>query len=150
MPNGKMSCFVDTTLLVYVADPSEPQKRPLVRDLLAEIIRNHTLVLSPQSLNECYRVVTERRNILPRRDAQRFVGAWQPYSTAPYDFDVTMRAWKIQDRHRFGWWDSMLLASASFARCDIFLSEDMQHEREVENLMILNPFKLNPNVQFAR
>jgi predicted nucleic acid-binding protein len=150
MPNGKMSCFADTTLLVYVADPAEPEKRPRVRDLLAEIIRNHILVLSPQSLNECYRVVTEKRRLMPRSDAQRFVRAWQKYCTASYDFDVTQQAWHIQERHGFGWWDSMLLASASIARCDVFLSEDMQHERPVDGLTILNPFRLDPSFQFSR
>ena len=150
MPNGKMSCFADTTLLVYVADPAEPEKRPRVRDLLAEIIRNHILVLSPQCLNECYRVVTEKRKLMLRSDAQRFVRAWQKYCTVCYDFDVMQRAWHIQERHGFGWWDSMLLASASIARCDVFLSEDMQHERPVDGLTILNPFRLDPSFQFSR
>ncbi len=150
MPNGRRSCFVDTMLLVYVADPSEPARRPRVRDLLAEIIRRHTLVLSPQSLNECYRVVTEKRGLMARNDAQRFVRAWQKYSTAPYDFAVTQRAWEILDRHGFGWWDSMLLASASLARCDLFLSEDMQHEQSVAGLIIVNPFELDPKFAFSR
>jgi hypothetical protein len=35
-------------------------------------------VLSPQSLNECYRVVTEKRGLIPRNDARRFIGAWLP------------------------------------------------------------------------
>jgi predicted nucleic acid-binding protein len=145
MPNGKMSCFVDTNLLVYVADPGEPKKRVLVRDLLAKIINHHTLVLSPQSLNECYRVVTVKRDLMPRNDARRFVTAWHKYCTAPYDFDVTRRAWQIQDRHRLGWWDSVLLASASLARCDVFLSEDMQHEKLVDGLTIISPFHVDPN-----
>jgi predicted nucleic acid-binding protein len=150
MPNGKMSCFVDTTLLVYVTDPAEREKRPRARDLLAEIIKNHMLVLSPQSLNECYRVVTEKRALMPRSDAQRFVRAWQPYCTGPYNFDVTQRAWQIQDQHGFGWWDCLLLASASISRCEVFLSEDLQHERDIDGLIVLNPFKLDPSFQFSR
>jgi predicted nucleic acid-binding protein len=144
MPNGKMSCFADTNLIVYVMDPAEMEKRLYVRDFLAQIIRHHTLVLSPQSLNECYRVVTEKRDLMPRNDAQRFIKAWLKYSTAPYDFEVTRQAWRIQDRHGFDWWDSMLLASASLAGCEFFLSEDMQHEQAVDGLTIVDPFKLNP------
>jgi predicted nucleic acid-binding protein len=33
------------------------------------------------------------------------------------------------------------------ARCDVFLSEDMQHERLVDGLIILNPFKLDLDFQ---
>jgi predicted nucleic acid-binding protein len=149
MPNGKMNCFADTNLLIYVTDPAIPRKRQQARDLLAEIIRRHTLVLSPQSLNECYRVVTEKRGLIPRNDARRFIGAWLPFCTAPYDFDVTQQAWQIEDGYGFSWWDCMLLGSASLAGCEIFLSEDMQHEQTVAGLTILNPFKLGPSALFT-
>jgi predicted nucleic acid-binding protein len=150
MPNGKMSCFADTNLIVYTVDPDEPEKRRHSKDLLNQIINRHSLVLSPQSLNECYRVVTEKRGLMPRNEAQLFVFALSEFCLAPYDFDVTQKAWQIQDRNGFGWWDCTLLASALFARCDIFLSEDMQHERTVDGLTILNPFKLDPNFQLSR
>jgi predicted nucleic acid-binding protein len=150
MPNGKMSCFADTNLIVYTVDPDEPEKRRHSKDLLNQIINRHSLVLSPQSLNECYRVVTEKRGLMPRNEAQLFVYALSEFCLAPYDFDVTQKAWQIQDRNGFGWWDCTLLASALFARCDIFLSEDMQHERTVDGLTILNPFKLDPNFQLSR
>jgi predicted nucleic acid-binding protein len=150
MPNGTMSCFVDTNLIVYVTDPAEIKKRVYVRDFLARIIRHHTLVLSPQSLNECYRVVTGKRDLMPRNDAQRFIRGWLKYSTAPYDFEVTQRAWRIQDRHGLGWWDCMLLASASLAGCEFFLTEDMQHEQVIDGLTVLDPFRLDPDFVLSR
>lgn len=150
MPNGKMNCFADTNLIVYTIDPREPGKSRHAKDFLNQIINRHTLVLSPQSLNECYRVVTGKRGLMPKNEARLFLYALSEFCTAAYDFDVTQRAWQIQDRHGFGWWDCTLLASALLARCNLFLSEDMQHEQTVESLTILNPFKLDPNVQFAR
>jgi len=150
MPSGKTSCFADTNLLVYTVDPAEPEKRQRAKDFLTRIINRHTLVLSPQSLNECYRVMTEKRGLMPRNEARLLVWAWSKFCTASYDFDVTQRAWQIQDQHGFNWWDCMLLASASQARCDLFLSEDMRHEQSVAGLTILNPFKLAPNFDFSR
>jgi len=150
MPNGKMSCFVDTNLLVYAMDPGERAKRLQAKDLLKLIINRHTLVLSPQSLNEYYRVLTEKRDLVPRNEARRLVWAWSEFCKAPYDFQVAQQAWEIQDRHGFGWWDSMLLASATFAGCELFFSEDMQHERVIGRLTILSPFKLDPAALFSR
>ena len=98
-------------------------------------------MLSPQSLNECYRVVSERRGLLPRNETRLFVYALSEFCTARYDFEVTQTAWRIQDRHRFGWWDCMLLGSALLAGCNLFLSEDMQHERTVDGMTVLDPFK---------
>jgi predicted nucleic acid-binding protein len=145
MPSGKMNCFADTNLLIYVADPAEPVKRPQVRDLLVQIIRRRLLVLSPQSLAECYVVVAEKRGLMPRNDARRFVRAWRPYCTAPYDFEVAQQAWRLQDRYEFAWWDCMLLASALLAGCGTFFSEDMHHEQDVDGMTILNPFRLDPS-----
>lgn len=150
MPNGTTSCFVDTNLLIYSLDPKEDERRRVAGDLLKNLADTETLVLSPQSLNECYRALTERRDLLPRNDARAYVVCLLRFCTAPYDFDVTQRAWQIQDRHGFGWWDSMLVASASIAQCDVFFSEYMQHERTVDGLTILNPFRLDPKLQFSR
>jgi predicted nucleic acid-binding protein len=145
-----MSCFADTNLIVCTIDPQQPEKRRHAKDFLNEIVNRHTLVLSAQSLNECYRVVTGKPGLMPRNEARLFIYALSDFCTASYDFEVTRKAWQIQDRHGFGWWDCMLLASASFARCDVFLSEDMQHEQRVEGLVILNPFKLETGFNLSR
>ena len=150
MPNGKMNCFADTNLIVYTVDPNEPEKRQRSKDFLNQIINRHTLVLSPQSDNEGDRVVTEKRGLMPRNDAQLFLFALTKFCSAPYDFEVTRKAWQIQERNDFGWWDCTLLASALLAGCNLFLSEDMQHERAIESMTILNPFKLAPDFEFSR
>ncbi len=148
MPNGKTSCFVDTNLIVYTMDPAEKQKRLQARDFLNRMIDFGTPVLSPQSLNELYRVLTEKRGLMARHDAQTVVWAWNRFCTAPYDFDVTQRAWEIHDRTNFGWWDSMLLASASLAGCEFFMSEDLGHGQSIAGLTVLDPFKLDQNAFF--
>jgi predicted nucleic acid-binding protein len=150
MPNGKTNCFADTNLLVYAMDPTETEKRQRAKDLLKQIINLHTLVLSPQSLNECYRVITEKRGLIPRNEARLLVWGWSEFCTAPYDFIVTQRAWQIEGKYGFGWWDSMLLASASLAGCTLFFSEDMQHEQPVGDMTILSPFRLGSNFSFFR
>jgi predicted nucleic acid-binding protein len=145
-----MNCFADTNLLVYAVDPTASEKRALAKEILDQITSRHTLVLSPQSLNECYRVVTEKRRLVERDSAQLYVAALQTYCTAPYDFDVTRLAWRIQDTHGFGWWDSMLLGSASIARCELFISEDMQHGQRVGDMTIVSPFDLLSTFRLSR
>ena len=34
----------------------------------------------------------------------------------------------------------MLLASASLSCCNVFVSEDLQHRRKLDDLTIINPF----------
>ena len=141
MPNVRMNCFVDTTLLVYAIDPADRKKQLIAADLLRTVARAGTLVLSPQSLNEFYRVVTDRRGLLSQREARTEVGRLLPFCTAPYDYDVTQLAWRIQDQHGFSWWDCVLLASGCLAGCGAFFSEDLQPDRRVGEMTIINPFQ---------
>ncbi|MBK5956802.1 hypothetical protein CCR97_01005 [Rhodoplanes elegans] len=142
MPSGRRSWFVDTNLIVYTVDPSEPEKRKIATDWLTRMVETKSLVLSPQSLNECYRVITERRPRMGRDEARLFISGFVSCCTANLDIDVLRRAWRVQDAGGFNWWDSLLIASALIARCSVFLSEDMQHERTIEGMTILDPFKL--------
>jgi predicted nucleic acid-binding protein len=144
MPSAKTNCFVDTNVLVYMVDPEEPEKRALAADLVEHMMASRALILSPQSLNECYRIVTDRRRILSRKDARRFIGALSSFCVAPPGYDVARQAWRIQDATNFVWWDCMLLSSALLAGAEYFLSEDLQHERQLEGMTILNPFRLDP------
>lgn len=143
MPTARMNCFVDTNVLVYAADTKDRTKHPLAASLLRRTIKNHTLVLSLQSLNEWYSVAVEKRRLIGRETGRGFVADLTPFCTAPLDYAVTQHAWLIQDQTSFAIWDCLLLASASLAGCELFLSEDMQHERQILNVRILNPFKLD-------
>lgn len=145
MPNAKTTCFVDTNLLVYAVDPAEPEKRALAADWLRRMVRNRTLVLSAQSLNECYRVIADRRRTAPRHAARGYIETLRPFCTAPSGCEITGRAWRIQDDCGFPWSDCLLLASAAAAGCTDFLSEDMQHERSGDGVTMLDAFKLEPH-----
>lgn len=135
-----MIFFLDTNLLVYLLDPQAEEKRRIAGRFFLEKKPDDTLVLSPQSLNECYRVMTDRRGFMPRGEARRFIESLMPYCTAPLDATTLPTAWKIQDEG-FSWWDSLLLSSALQAGCTVFYSEDMQNGRSLAGMSIINPFQ---------
>jgi predicted nucleic acid-binding protein len=141
MQSAKMNYFVDTNLLVYAIDPREQKKRLYMADLLRKLVESRALVLSPQSLGELYRTVTERHRLMTVPEARTFIQVLMPSCTAPYDLEVMARAFLMQDTTNYGWWDCMLLAAAAESGCGVFLSEDMQHGRAIDGLTIVNPFK---------
>jgi predicted nucleic acid-binding protein len=61
------------------------------------------------------------------------------------DFGVTRAAWRIEDESSCRFFDCLLIASALHAGCTHFLSEDLQHERQINELTILNPFITSPH-----
>ena len=43
-------------------------------------------------------------------------------------------------RYQMSWYDSLIVATAVEARCEILYSEDMQHGMQIGNLVVVNPF----------
>ena len=140
MPNTKSGLFLDTNLLVYALDNSDPAKRNKIGRIITSAMADKTLVLSPQSLNELYRVLTDRMRLLERVEARDMIGNFLPFCKAPLDSETTRLAWKVQDHTRFSWWDCLLLASALRAKCEKFLTEDLQSGRVIFGITIENPF----------
>ena len=133
--------FVDTNLLIYCLDQSVPAKRDSALVLVAEGIAAGRVVTSPQTLNECYRVVTDRRHLVARPAARAFVASLLGTCRAPLTPPTVLKAWDLQDATAFGWWDCLMLASALLGGCTHFLSEDLQDGQVIAGMTILDPFK---------
>ena len=133
--------FVDTHILIYALDPAEPAKRAISADLLRQAMTNHTLVLSPQNLNECYRVLFQRRRLIPDAAARSYLTCLMPWCIAPLDAATTAKAWAVQDEVGLAWWDALLAASALLAGCKLFVTEDMPDGQLICGMRIVNPFR---------
>ena len=145
MPNAKMNCFVDTNVLVYATDEANPKKRARAQAWLDALGDCNALVLSPQCVNEFYHVACRRFPGIARKDVLQVCEMLLAWCTATLDVHTIRRAWSIEKATGFQWFDCLLLASAAIARCHIFLSEDLQHERVIEDLRIIDPFKILPD-----
>jgi predicted nucleic acid-binding protein len=51
-----------------------------------------------------------------------------------------VEALRVAGKHRFAWYDSIIVASALESQCDTLYSEDFQHGRQIEGLRMENPF----------
>jgi predicted nucleic acid-binding protein len=132
--------FADSNILIYAMDPSEPEKRDRAAKLLAACSSQGSLVTSPQTLNECYRVLTERRRLVSSDVARDFIRTFEWTCRAPLDWNTIVKAWQVADHRSYGWWDCLHLASAIRARCAIFISEDLHSGDEIEGMVVVNPF----------
>lgn len=137
--------FVDTNVLVYSRDASEPQKQIQAMAWMTHLWKTQAGRLSFQVLQEFYVTVTEKlRPGLNSEEARRDVRsllAWRPIAM---DGRVLEGAWLIQDQYKFSWWDALILSAAQVAECRYLLSEDLQEDQELGNLKIVNPFRTAP------
>ncbi|UJS24411.1 PIN domain-containing protein [Thiothrix winogradskyi] len=136
-----VKAFVDTNILVYSRDKSEEDKQAIALQWLAVLWQQRSGRISFQTLNEFYVTVTQRlKPGLSRPEAQADIRNLLLWNPLPVDSTVIENAWLIQERHRFSWWDSLILSAAQIQDCTYVLSEDMQHEQQIGNMTIINPF----------
>jgi predicted nucleic acid-binding protein len=134
--------FVDTNVLVYAADDHDPAKRDRARAWLAACWQRRCGRLSTQVLNEYYTVI-RRKFPLPvaagdARAEIRRLQAWQPWQI---DHHTLEAAWAVEARHRFHYWDALMIASAQQQGCTVLLTEDLPHDQRIDALRIVNPFQ---------
>lgn len=133
--------FLDTNILLYSIsrDPAEAAKRGRAIALLGR----DDGALSVQVLQEFYVQATRatRRDALPHDIAAGLIATWTRFKVQEITLAIVSGALEIKARHRFSYWDSAIIAAARALGCRELYSEDMSHGREVEGVVIVNPFR---------
>lgn len=136
--------FVDSNVFVYWVDGDDAEKQHRAALWIEELWRGRSGRISFQVLQEFFFAGTRRKpeKIEAIRAEVRNLLAWQPLRP---DAGLLERAWKIQDRYRISFWDSMIVAAAKAASCRWLLTEDLQAGQDFDGIAVVNPFRLTPN-----
>jgi predicted nucleic acid-binding protein len=132
--------FFDTNVLVYADDKAAPAKQRRALDLIAEHRRARTGVVSLQVLQEYFVTVTRKLHVDPRI-ARRKVELIAEFDVASPEVADILAAIDLHRLHGVSFWDALILRAAKQAGCSILLSEDMQGNREIDGVQIVNPFQ---------
>jgi len=131
--------FFDTNVLVYADDRASPAKQRRAIELVAEHRRGGTGVVSLQVLQEYFVTVTRKLN-LDVRIVRRKVELLSEFDVAAPDVNDILAAIDLHRLHDINFWDALIIRSAKQSGCSVLLTEDMQGQREVDGLRIVNPF----------
>ncbi len=140
--------FIDTNVLVYIHlfDEESQDKRKALQNLLHRRI-DAELIINVQVINEFYNVLL-RKNIEDNVIQKKIHSQLEICSALELSLKTVFSAWKLREKYKYSYWDSLILASALENSCSILYSEDMQHGQVIEDsLKIINPFKLISSVE---
>jgi len=82
---------------------------------------------------------------LPVAQARALVRRYRSWHPLMVDGATVDRAWAIQDETSYSYWDCLMLAAAQEQGCRYFLTEDLQHQRQLGALTVVNPFLGSPS-----
>ena len=139
--------FVDTNVLLYCFDDRDAIKRDRARAWVTACWTRHCGRTSTQVLNEFYSVARRKfPTAISAGDARAEVRRYQNWRPWPVDHPTVETAWAIESRYGINYWDALIVASAQQQGCAHVITEDLQHERTIDSVQILNPFLVGPEV----
>ena len=118
-----------------------PAKQRCALDLVAEHRRAGTGVVSLQVLQEYFVTVTRKLHV-DARIARRKVELLAEFDVAAPDLADILAAIDLHRLHGFSFWDTLVVRAAKQAGCSVLFSEDLQQQREIDGVRIVNPFRV--------
>ena len=127
---------VDTNVLIYLHDTSNLSKRAIAKDLLAEDPYIPAQVVS-EYLNTAKRLLSLSKEDLLTQTSGLLAGC----QIIPIQSQTLTLAASLVKLYKFQLFDSIIVAAAIEANCDILYTEDMHNGLVVnKTLTIVNPF----------
>ena len=129
--------FIDTNVLIYGYSEDEPDKRQRAIDC----VRSGEAWISTQVLNETINVLKRKFSLSYSQIREAVQELSEGFPIVLVSVNTIEMALNLAERYQYSYFDSLILASALEAGCQILYSEDLQDGQRIENqLMIVNPF----------
>ena len=132
--------FLDTNVLVYLFDAGEPGKGAAAT-VAYRALEAEGVVVSTQGLEEFYNTVTRKlRPRMPAAEAVAHMVRFSGHEVVILDVPLLLAAAARSESARISWWDALVVEAALSAGCTRLLTEDLQHGRDFDGLVVENPF----------
>jgi predicted nucleic acid-binding protein len=135
------SCFLDTNILLYGADPSEGRKYHIAKTLIENLWRSQTGVISTQVLQEfCFNLRRKVRPPLSIAETVERVSNYLTWPTVTNTMESTIAALEIEAEHQLSFWDALIVHAAQVSGSNILYTEDLNHGQIFGSVRVVNPF----------
>jgi predicted nucleic acid-binding protein len=132
--------FLDTNIFVYSFEDNS--KARLARELVRKAVITGSGVVSYQVVQEFFSVAFKRfvKPMSVTEAEQYFTTIFRPILAVHSSPLLYLEALRLYGLHSLSWYDSLIVAAAIQAECNVLYSEDFQNKRRLEGLLIRNPF----------
>ena len=144
--------LVDTNVLVYAYDRSEPEKQNRAVEVLDRLLVTGKGVLSTQVLAEFFNTTTRKLAApltLEQAHArlEHYARFWPVLDVTA---DVILEAVRGVRAHALNFWDAQIWAVARLHGAELILSEDFNSGSTIEDVTFVNPFAVDFDPQLLQ
>jgi predicted nucleic acid-binding protein len=137
--------FLDTNIFVYTFDASAHAKAAKATALVRDAIKTRIGVISYQVVQEFFNVAMRRfESPMSAAEADQYLAAtFRPLLAVHSSPALFSEALRLGSKFQLSWYDSLIVAAAIEAQCDLLYSEDLQHGQRLESVSVTNPFAID-------
>lgn len=136
-----MRSFLDTNVLVYLADARNPRKQSIAEKYVEGAIAERLdCRISVQTLTEFTNVRIKKLK-LDKNVISVFLDYFDDLQMVRTDSVSVKNALEIKARYNIQFYDAMMISTASESGCDEILSEDLNDGQNYDGVVAHNPFK---------
>lgn len=133
--------FIDTNIIVYTLDSENIAKQTKARIILDKFYSNQNYIISSQVIQEfCNVALRKIEPHVPEKMLSEFIATFPSGQIELINLNTIDKALYIKTQYKYSFWDSLIIASAIHAGCNILYTEDLKDHHIIDNLMIVNPF----------
>jgi len=132
--------FLDTNVLIYSVDQADPGKQEVALGLIARQAKERTGVISTQVLQEFFSAATRKLGIAPLQ-ARQHLREFRCFDIVQVTPEIIEEGVDCSILNRISFWDGLIVASASAAKCAEVLSEDLSDSQRIQGVAVKNPFR---------
>jgi predicted nucleic acid-binding protein len=133
--------FLDTNILVYAYDVTDPAKQRIAQDLVRRAVAGES-VISTQVLAEF--AATLLHKLIPppsSADILTLLDTLAPIRLIAPDHDIVRRAVEARTAYGIHFYDGMIIAAAERGGCERIWSEDLSAGQKYFGVVVANPFQ---------
>jgi predicted nucleic acid-binding protein len=130
----------DTNILVYAQGLDDDRRRDAAIALISELNRKTSVILPVQVLGELSRVLFRKGRMSRQQVGRELAKLTVNAEMFPTDVRAFEEAVLLSQAHDIDIWDSVIVAVAAEAKCDLLLSEDMNDGFTWRGVIVANPF----------
>ncbi|MBV8114355.1 MAG: PIN domain-containing protein [Silvibacterium sp.] len=134
--------FLDTNVLIYSFDENDANKAKRASELIRQALATNNGVVSYQVVQEFFSFALRKAaDPMTTREAEGYLyQVLRPLLSIHSSPVLFAEALHLHARYQLAWYDSLIVAAAIQARCDLLYSEDLQSGQRFGRLQVKNPF----------
>ena len=132
----KDNIFIDSNIFLYAFDKRDSYKQNIAKNI---VLNNY--IISTQVINEVSNNLLKKFKMSNMQVSLFVESCYYRYNIINFNKKIFEIGCDIRDNYKLSYFDSLIIATALYAKCNIVYSEDMHNNQKIENLKIINPFK---------